>query len=272
MGYDLTRLFVGSEGTLGVISKIIVRLRPLPEAKKTFLVQMGNIKQAAALVSKILTVFTPCTLEFMDKTAISIVKDKIPFSLNPQTGALLLIELDGTKQAVTAEGDNLTEFLAAKAGVLQIKQSRNTEETAALWVARKQISPSAFKLKPHKLSEDIVVPRTMIPQLVSFAETLAEELHLLIFCFGHAGDGNIHVNIMLNKNEAEELANGHRAKEKLFTKVVELGGTLSGEHGVGSTKREYLGLEVDTNTMAVMRMLKRAFDPLNILNPDKIFP
>ena len=272
VGYDLTRLFVGSEGTLGIISKIIVRLRPLPQAKQTFLVQLDSIRQAAALVAKTLAEFTPCTLEFMDHTAITIVADKIPFSLNQKTKSLLLIELDGTKEAVAAEGNNLVKFLDAKTGVIEVRQGKSQSETEALWVARKQISPSAFKLKPHKMSEDIVVPRTKIPDLVIFAEDLAEELDLLIFTFGHAGDGNIHVNIMLDKKEARDLANGTIAKERLFKKVVELGGTLSGEHGVGTTKRDYLGLEIDANTMAVMHMLKKAFDPLNILNPDKIFP
>ncbi len=272
VGYDLTRLFVGSEGTLGVISKIIVSLRPLPEAKKTFLVQLGSIKQAAVLVAKILAVFTPRTLEFMDHTAITIVADKIPFSLEPNSKALLLIELDGTTEAVAAEGANLVKFLATKSGVMAVRQGQNEAEVDALWMARRQISPAAFKLKPHKLSEDIVVPRTEIPVIVAFAETMAAELDLLIFTFGHAGDGNIHVNIMLDKNEAQELANGTIAKERLFAKVISLGGTLSGEHGIGYTKRAYLGLEIDANTMAVMRMLKAAFDPQNILNPGKIFP
>jgi glycolate oxidase len=233
---------------------------------------LDSIKQAAALVAKMLTAFTPCTLEFMDHTAISIVADKIPFALNSQTQALLLIELDGTIQAVAAEGENLANFLATKTGVMEVHQGQNQSEIEALWVARKQISPSAFKLKPHKLSEDIVVPRTKIPALVTFAEALAQELDLLIFTFGHAGDGNIHVNIMLDKNEPLQVTNGNTAKEKLFKKVISLGGTLSGEHGIGSTKREYVGLEIDSNTMAVMRMLKEAFDPQNILNPGKIFP
>jgi glycolate oxidase len=272
VGYDLTRLFVGSEGTLGIISKIIVALRPLPAAKKTFLVQLDSITRAAELVAKILAVFTPCTLEFMDHTAITIVADKMPFSLKPETMALLLLELDGTAEAVAAEGDKLAEFLAARPGVMEVRQGRNKAEIEALWIARKQISPAAFKLKPHKLSEDIVVPRTSIPAIVTFAETMAAELDLLIFTFGHAGDGNIHVNIMLDKNEARQRDNGAIAKERLFAKVIALGGTLSGEHGIGCTKGAYLGLEIDANTMAVMRMLKVAFDPKNILNPGKIFP
>ncbi len=271
VGYDLTRLFVGSEGTLGIITKIIIRLRPLPQAKKTFLVETNNIAKAAGLVAKILTSFTPCTLEFMDRTAISIVSNKIPFPLHPDTQALLLIELDGAVAAVAAEGKELSTFLATQPSVLEIRQGKNQTEVDSLWTARKQVSPSAFQLKPHKLSEDIVVPRTNIPDLVKVTEKLAQELNLLIFTFGHAGDGNIHVNIMLDKDDPQELANANTAKEKLFKQVIKLGGTLSGEHGIGCTKREHIGLEIDHNTLEVMRMLKKAFDPHNILNPEKIF-
>lgn len=272
VGYDLTRLFVGSEGTLGIISKIIVRLRPLPQAKKTFLVQVESITRAASLVAEILAAFTPCTLEFMDRTAIKIVADKIPFPLSAKAQALLLLELDGAAAAIAAEGENLNNFLTGKPGIIDVRQGRNQAEVDLLWAARKEISPSAFQLKPHKLSEDIVVPRTKIPELVNFTETLAQELNLPIFTFGHAGDGNIHVNIMLNKNKPEEETKGKTAKQKLFRKVMELGGTLSGEHGIGSTKREYLTMEIDANTIEVMQMVKKAFDPRNILNPGKIFP
>nr|MBF0221317.1 FAD-binding protein [Desulfobulbaceae bacterium] len=272
VGYDLTRLFVGSEGTLGIITKIIVRLLPQPEAKETFLVLLDSLSKAAILVAKLLSRFTPCTLEFMDQTAISIVKDKLPFTLPDTTRALLLIELDGTAESVSSEGNLLRSFVEQKAGVLEIRQAGSSAEADRLWIARRAVSPSAFKLKPHKISEDIVVPRSRIAELVEYAESLALELGLTIFCFGHAGDGNIHVNIMLDKTNAQEAANGALAKQRLFDRVIELSGTLSGEHGVGITKSGFLPLELSVDTLGAMQLIKRALDPKNILNPGKIFP
>lgn len=272
VGYDLTRLFVGSEGTLGIITKIIVRLLPQPEAKNTFLVILDSLSCAATLVAKLLSRFTPCTLEFMDQTAISIVKDKLAFTLPNTTQALLLIELDGTAESVRSEGHLLRSFVDERAGVLEVRQAANKAESDMLWTARRAVSPSAFKLKPHKISEDIVVPRSRIAELVAYAETLAHELGLIIFCFGHAGDGNIHVNIMLDKTNAQEAANGALAKQRLFDRVIELTGTLSGEHGVGITKSGFLPLELSVDTLGAMQLIKRALDPKNILNPGKIFP
>ena len=143
---------------------------------------------------------------------------------------------------------------------------------AELWQARRSISPAVLSLRPHKISEDVVVPRAKIPDLVAFLEQLAEELNLLILSFGHAGDGNIHVNIMLDKSRAEELERGLQAKERLFRFVLSIGGTLSGEHGIGITKAAFLPLEIDPQTLNLMQRLKQLFDPNNILNPGKIFP
>ncbi len=153
-----------------------------------------------------------------------------------------------------------------------VRQAENQSESDMLWVARRAVSPSAFKLKPHKINEYIVVPRSRIADLVEHAELLARELDLVIFCFGHAGDGNIHVNIMLDKANEQEAANGSLAKQKLFDKVIELSGTLSGEHGVGITKSGFLSLELSADTIEAMQSIKKALDPQNILNPGKIFP
>ncbi len=272
VGYDLTRLFVGSEGTLGIVTKIIVRLLPLPETKTTILVQLNSIQQAADLVAKILSSFTPCTLEYMDSTAIDIVADKIPFPLNSAINALLLIELDGSNVAVASEGDLLTTFLTEQPGVLDIRQAKDKTESEQLWTARRAVSPSAFQLHPDKISEDVVVPRSHIPQLVTYAQQLAHDLNLTIFTFGHAGDGNIHVNIMLDKSDKYQAKAGASAKDKIFAKVVELCGTISGEHGIGITKARAMGLEIDPQTIQAMQLIKQAFDPDNILNPGKIFP
>lgn len=271
VGYDLTRLFVGSEGTLGIITQITVRLLALPETRQTLMVLCRSIVEATTLVGKILHSYLPCTLEYMDRTAISIVRDKFPVSLPHQAAAMLLIEFDGDQHMVAAQTASLLDFLHREEP-LHVALAKDEKEAESLWAARRAISPAAFRLKPHKLSEDIVVPRSRIPQLVTYTEQLAEEQELTIFTFGHAGDGNIHVNIMVDKADRQELERGLTAKKLLFEETVRLGGTISGEHGVGITKADFLPLEVDTVRLAIMRDLKKLFDPLNILNPGKIFP
>ena len=272
VGYDLTRLFIGSEGTLGIITRITVRVIPYPGAKKTFLILCKSIMQATSLVAEILAKHRPCTLEYMDRTAILIVRDKLPFTLAENTQALLLLEVDGDAPSVAMQAAALLEFLTAKKDLLSVMQAEKADEIDALWSARRAVSPAAFNLKPHKISEDVVVPRSRIPDLVLFVENLAAENGLTIFTFGHAGDGNIHVNIMLDKNKPREAAGAEIATKALFEQVIKLGGTLSGEHGVGITKAAYLPLELDAASLDVMRGIKKFFDPNNILNPGKIFP
>ncbi len=272
VGYDLTRLFVGSEGTLGIVTKITVRVIAKPEATVTFLVLTDSLKSATELVPVIMKAgILPCTLEYMDRTAIRIVSTMLPGDFPKETQALLLIELDGDEQTVKSQSSKLWSLLDGKAGVLETRQAGNSEEVEMLWAARRSISPASFKLKPHKISEDVVVPRTRIVDLVTFAEELAEETGLVILTFGHAGDGNIHVNIMLDRDNAQELKAGIEAKKRLFEHVIDLSGTLSGEHGVGITKSQFLEMELDETSLNVMKKIKKAFDPQDILNPGKIF-
>ncbi|MEW6426970.1 MAG: FAD-linked oxidase C-terminal domain-containing protein [Thermodesulfobacteriota bacterium] len=271
VGYDLTRLFTGSEGTLGIITKITVRLLPLPTARATLLLLCTGPDQAARLVNDILARATPCALEFMDRTAIAIVRDKFPFPLPEETGALLLVELDGDRDSVEQQADRLTDYLAGLHLPL-LARAKDDEERRGLWNARRAISPASFTLKPHKLGEDVVVPRSRIPELVTATARLAAENGLPIFSFGHAGDGNLHVNIMYDRDDDNERQRARAAKERLFRITVELGGTISGEHGVGITKAPYISLERDAVFLDVMRDLKRLFDPHNILNPGKILP
>jgi glycolate oxidase len=276
VGYDLTRLFIGSEGTLGIITKITLRLLALPAAKRTFLVLTPSLLQAANLVADILqNGLLPSTLEYMDKTALRAVTRYFPEPLPSAAGALLLIEVDGDDQTVEIQGGRLLALLRSRRrtdDVLEVRQAEGQEEVTALWEARRAISPAAFQLRPHKISEDVVVPRSRIPDLVAFAETLAEELDQPILTFGHAGDGNIHVNIMLDKEDPAELQKGLAAKKRLFAHVLDLGGTLSGEHGVGLTKAPFLTMELDGPSIRIMRQIKKVFDPLNIMNPGKMFP
>ena len=272
VGYDLTRLLVGSEGTLAIVTKITVRLLPAPEARSTLLVLCAGMVEATSLVASILAHHTPCTLEYMDRTALNIVRDKLPSPFPEEAEALLLIELDGQRDTVPLATRQLTEFLQTQPGIIQSRTAESEAEADQLWAARRAISPSAFSLKPHKMSEDVVVPRSRLPQLVSCTEALSRDLGVVIFTFGHAGDGNIHVNIMLDKNDPQEVRQAHTAKQLLFEEVLRLGGTLSGEHGIGLTKAPYLDMELDQPTMALMQEIKKLFDPRNILNPGKIFP
>ena len=271
-GYDLTRLFIGSEGTLGIITKLIVRLLPLPEHKETFLITSTSLSRVTALVARILNSnIRPCTLEYMDRTAIGIVRDMLSSPPVPGTEALLLLEIDGDREIIEQQIDRLKALIDTEPDCT-CRQAANADEVAELWQARRSISPATFNLKPHKISEDVAVPRTRIPELVDFTEELSRELNLIILTFGHAGDGNIHVNIMLDKENPDECARGEKAKDLLFRRAIALGGTLSGEHGIGISKAAFLSLELNEATISIMKGLKRLFDPQNILNPGKIFP
>lgn len=271
VGYDLTRLFIGSEGTLGIFSKLILRVLPLPECRATFLLNFSSIRRATELVTQILVHgITPCTLEYMDRTALSVVRRHISLPLPEETAALILLEVDGTCREVEQQGRQLEQYLGKQD--IDYRKAASEDDYNELWQARRSISPATFSLKPHKISEDIVVPRSRIPALVEFTEELANSLNLTILTFGHAGDGNIHVNIMVDKANEQEHRNGLEARKKLFAYVVSQGGTLSGEHGVGITKSPFLSLELDPTAISAMRGIKHLFDPGNILNPGKIFP
>lgn len=275
VGYDLTRLFVGSEGTLGIMTKIITRLIPRPEHKETFLISSGSLAHTTALVAEILNHhIRPCTLEYLDRTALNLVAKLLPNPPAPEIQAMLLLELDGSKSEVLTQTERLHNLLNTDThrANCTIRQAATEAERQELWRARRSISPAAFQLSPHKISEDVVVPRSRIPELVHFTEELARELDLVILTFGHAGDGNIHVNIMLDRNKEEQRRNGEIARERLFRQVIALNGTLSGEHGIGITKSPFLPLELDAATITMMKKLKNLFDPQGILNPGKIFP
>lgn len=272
VGYDLTRIFIGSEGTLGIVTKIITRLLPLPEHKETFLLQSPSLQKATGLVASILqNNIRPCTLEFMDRTCIQLVSDLLSNSPHDTTQAMLIIEIDGDKQHVLEQAKKLRELVTKdKSGILQ--QATTEKEIQEIWLARRSISQASFKVSPYKTNEDVVVPRTLIPDLVLFCETLAQTLQISILTFGHAGDGNIHVNIMAANDSTEEKEKATKAKTTLFQKVISMGGTISGEHGVGLTKAPYLSMELDTSSIKIMRQMKQMLDPQNILNPGKIFP
>jgi glycolate oxidase len=271
-GYDLTRLFVGSEGTLGIITKLIVRLLPVPPCKQTFLLTSTSLRRTTEMVSEILNHnIKPCTLEYMDRTAIDAVSS---FMENPPpktVQALLIVEIDGEKTNVEQQAAKFISLVSER-NEFTLREATTQDEVEQIWQARRAISPSVLKLRPNKIGEDVAVPRSRIPELVEFTEALSKELGLMILTFGHAGDGNIHVNIMLDRSNAAEVKKAEEAKERLFRQAISLGGTLSGEHGIGLSKKAFMRFELNDETLELMKKIKDVFDPNHILNPGKIFP
>jgi glycolate oxidase len=271
VGYDLTRLIVGSEGTLGIITKMALRLLPLPGAARTVRAVFVQIRDAAKTVSEIVrSGVIPRSVEYMDQAAIRCVEDYLHIGLPVDVGAMLLVEVDGTPSAADAALQELAA-ICEKGGARQVQIAGSEQEAADLWRARHAISPALFRLGPDKINEDIVVPRSRIPEMVTWIDDLRKRTGLTVVTFGHAGDGNIHVNIMLDKGDKQALNKGEAAVEALFRHTIALGGTLSGEHGVGITKASYLGMELGGAERALMKRIKAAFDPNGILNPGKIF-
>jgi glycolate dehydrogenase FAD-linked subunit len=270
-GYDLVRLIAGSEGTLAVITAMTLRLVPKPETKRTMVAYFENVSLAVQTVSEIIrNKIVPAILEFMDRLCIDCVREEMHLDLPENAGAMLLIEVDGTPELVAHQA-RIVENLCGQCGAMAFKAAKDHESAEALWEARRNVSPSLLKLRPHKINEDIVVPRSRLAELVSFLKTVSMEYDPPIPAFGHAGDGNIHVNIMLDKEDPVQLKNGQSIVKALFKKVIDMGGTITGEHGIGITKSPYLEMEIPVEGIQLMKRIKKAFDPEGILNPGKIF-
>ena len=270
-GYDITRLLVGSEGTLGFITKILVRLLPRPEAVMTLLTAFPDVSTASRAVARIMASrITPSTLEFMDRSAIECVKESIGEELTEGVAALLLVEVDGDELSVGRQAEKLAE-VCRRAGALYVRKAETTEEREALWKVRRSLSPAIMKIRPLKINEDVSVPRMKIPELIVGVEEIARQHDVIMVNFGHAGDGNIHVNILVDPKDKDERERADAAVKDLFQLTVDLGGSLSGEHGIGIAKAPYLGMEIDDNLIDVMRAIKRALDPNDIMNPSKTF-
>jgi glycolate oxidase len=271
VGYDLTRLLVGSEGTLSVFTKIRLKILPLPEDVVTLLVMFSNLESSGRAVSEIITSkILPRTLEFMDREAIKAVENFKPVGLPQDVEAVLLIELDGHPAAITKEAEkvaDICEHLGA-----EVNLAEDEEAKGKLWEARRAVSPALYHISPTKINEDIVVPQGRILDMLQRLRKLSEESGIKIVNFGHAGDGNIHVNIMVDRKNREEHKRGLALVEQIFKETLELGGTISGEHGIGITKAQYIGMEISETGLSIMKSIKKLFDPKNILNPGKIFP
>ena len=273
MGYDLTRLLVGSEGTLALITEATLKLQPLPEAKATLRVCYATNADACQAVSRVMNQSViPCALEFMDNFSIRAIQATGSANdLAAGTQALLMVEADGARDDLPRQLLALQTALTG-AGLLDLQIATDTTAVAALWVARKALSHAVKSIAPLKINEDVVVPVSRLAELIIHIEYLADTYQLPIVSFGHAGNGNLHVNIMVDPADANQMQRAKYALHELFRQVLTLGGTLTGEHGVGSEKRPYVTLEIDPDSLALMRQIKHQFDPHNLLNPEKLLP
>lgn len=270
-GYDLTRLFTGSEGTLGIITQITVKLLPMPQARQTVLASFGSLDQTAETVVEILARgIIPSSLELMDRIYIQNIESYMPSGLPLDAEAVLLIEVDGHEKALADEIKEI-EKVCREQGAMHIRSARSEQEREKLWEARRGAYGAVARNYPTILSEDVTVPRDKIPQAVHEVRKIAAENRLTVAIIAHAGDGNLHASILTDEKNEEEMARVKKALPEFFKLALALGGTITGEHGVGMSKAPFLPLEAGGAGMHVMQGIKHVLDPKNILNPGKMF-
>ncbi|NOY65052.1 MAG: FAD-binding protein [Nitrospirae bacterium] len=270
VGYDIKDLLVGSEGTLAIIARITLSILPEPETIVTLLATFTDLEPSGKAVFKIISSgIVPRCLEFMDREAIKVVESYSPTGLS-DSESLLIIELDGDVKSVQRDSERVVRIIHTLKGEVKVAEDSISRER--IWKARRAIPAALFSIADTKINEDIVVPRSQIPEMIVFLRRLSEESGISIVSFGHAGDGNIHVNIMVNREDEERYTTAKALVKRIFEKTLSLGGTISGEHGIGITKAEYINMEIGHNEMDLMRGIKRLFDYKNLLNPGKIFP
>jgi glycolate oxidase/D-lactate dehydrogenase len=268
-GYDITKLFVGSEGTLGLITSAVLKLIPKPKARGTALILFNNLEDVGRVVTKIMTsgIF-PSALEFMDRDAIRAVEEFKPVGLPKDVSALLLVEVDGSPQSVKEDIKAVEEL--AKAMGLEVKVAEDEESAEKLWTARKSLGPALGNLRTGKINEDVVVPRVYLSEAIRDYRKVAEKYGLLMAIFGHIGDGNLHVNLLYDKKNKEEEERAERAVDEIFEITLRYNGSITGEHGVGLTKRKFLEYQFGPVGMEILRGIKKVFDPKNLFNPGKV--
>jgi glycolate oxidase len=270
-GYSLRDLFIGSEGTLGVITKVLLRLIPKPAAKKTMVATFNAMDQAAQTVSDIIAAqIIPCTLEFLDRTTIHCVEDFAKVGLPLDCEALLLMETDGHPVVVGEEAAKMEE-IARKNGAMEVRVAKDDAEATKLATARRSAFSALARLAPTTILEDATVPRSELAKMIRFVEAIAKKYNLRIGTFGHMGDGNLHPTFLTDERNKPEMHRIHEAFEEIFDEAIRLGGTITGEHGIGLAKKDFLPKFAGAAQMRVMRELRRALDPKGILNPGKMF-
>jgi D-lactate dehydrogenase (quinone) len=272
VGYDLTRLLVGSEGTLAIITQATLRITPKPEGQRTLRAVYSDMTAAASAVSRIMAQpVTPCVLEFIDGRAIEMIRDYADIALPEQAGAMLMIEVDGDPEQLD-HAEAAVSQAARGPGLSELRTATSEEERKGLWAARKALSPAQRKIAPKKINEDVVVPVSRMAELISGLEGLSTQYGIIIVNFGHAGNGNIHVNLLVDPDDPKQMAVVDECLQKVFRLVLDLRGTLSGEHGIGYDKKAFVGLEIEPATLALMKQIKKQFDPDGLMNPGKMFP
>jgi glycolate oxidase len=273
VGYDLAQLLVGSEGTLAIITKVTLRLIPRPPVRATLSASFKHVRHAVDAVTGLIgRRVVPAAIELLDGESLRAIEAYLGRAVVPAgASAMVIVECDGTQAAVDEES-RLVEAACRDAGAMEVRRSASEAEREELWSARRQLSLALRATGLLKINHDVVVPRGRIPQLLDTVTDLARTYQLRVASFGHAGDGNIHVNLMVNEDDVDELKRAREAERRLFERVVALEGSISGEHGIGFAKAPYLSIELSAEEIALMKRVKAAFDPAGILNPGKIFP
>ncbi len=271
-GYDLTKLFTGAEGTLGIITEIIVKLIPAPKYRRSMLAVFDDLDKAGKTIADIISnKVIPATLEIMDNVTIRTVENYSRIGLPVDAEAVLVIEVDGSIEEVVLREFETVKAICAENGAVSTKIAESDTERDAIFAARRAALPALAQVKPTTVLEDATVPRSKIPDMLKALKGIAEKYNLQIGTFGHAGDGNLHPTILTDESNTDEMERVHKAVDEIFDVAIKLGGTLSGEHGIGMAKSKYMELEFGKTGVGVMMKIKEALDPDNIMNPGKIF-
>jgi len=272
-GLNLTQLLLGSEGTLAVITEALLRLMPKPKYTRTAMVTYTQLDDAARTVNAILLEgVVPATIELMDDTTINTIEEYLHLGLPTDAAAILIIETDGSDEQTVLREMETVARVARECGATNVRVAQTEAERNELWRGRRSVSPSLARRRPNKLGEDISVPRSAIPEAIRRIKAISAKYNLPIVVFGHAGDGNLHPNILFDKRDPDEWHRVEQVSGEIFGMAVELGGTLTGEHGVGVLKQPYLEMALGKTAIALQQGIKKVFDPKGLLNPGKKFP